>query len=148
MLKTYDPGQYDVIFAGRLLEGFGEDTFISVAVEAPGFSDRVGVDGEVTRAKSYDSRATVSVTLMQTSLSNNVLSSIYLADRAAPNGAGVGSLRIVDRSGTSVFEASRAWIQREPDAELGREASERTWELRCADYRGLHGGNPDTIPGV
>lgn len=145
MLKTYDPGQHDVIFAGRLLEGFGEDTFIAIAVEAPGFSDRVGVDGEVTRAKSYDRRATISVTLMQTSQSNDVLSAIYEADRAAPNGAGVGGVRVVDRSGTTVFEASKAWIQREPDAELGREAGERVWEIRCADYRGNHGGNPDVF---
>lgn len=143
MLKTYDPSQIDVVFAGRRLDGFGEDTFVEIAHEAPGFSDRVGVDGRVTRSKSLDRRATITITLMQTSESNAWLSALYNADRAATNGSGVGSLRIADRSGNTVFEASKVWIQAEPDAAFGREAAERVWTLRAADMGSTHDGSPD-----
>lgn len=143
MVKTYDPKSFDIIFAGILLEGFAEGTFVSIASEAPGFSDTVGVDGEVTRNRSHDKRATVTVSLMQTSESNALLSAAYLADRAAINGAGVGSLRIVDRAGTTVFRASKAWIQNDPDATLEAEAGGRDWEFRCADMLAFHGFTPD-----
>lgn len=143
-MKTYSPKNYDVIFAGVLLTGFAEGTFVTIATEGPGFSDVVGVDGEVTRNRLYDRRATVTVSLMQTSESNDELQAIYDSDRDGINGEGVGGLRIVDREGTTIFEAEDAWIQNDPDAELGAEASSRDWEIRCANLRATHGSVSDS----
>ena len=143
MLKTYDPSLVDVIFAGRRLDGFGEDTFIEIAKEAPAWSDKVGVDGEVTRSKSLDRRATITITLMQTSESNDWLSSLYTSDRNAANGSGVGSFRLADRSGNTVFESAKTWIMEEPDPAFGREAGERVCVLRAARLETTHTGSPD-----
>jgi hypothetical protein len=143
VLKTYDPSLVDVIFAGRRIDGFGEDTFIEITKEAPAWSDKVGVDGEVTRSKSLDRRATITITLMQTSEANAWLSSTYKSDRNASNGAGVGAFRLADRSGNTVFESARTWIQEEPDPSFGREAGERVWVLRAATLETNHDGSPD-----
>ena len=143
MSRTYDPNQYDVIFGGHRLSGFAEGTFVQITPETPGFSDKAGVDGEVSRARKHDRRATCTVSLMQTSESNEVLSAAYEADRRSPNGSGVTSFRIVDKAGTTVFEASQAWIQAEPDVTLSDEPEGRDWEIRLADKTGTHGSNPD-----
>ena len=141
--KTYDPNAYDVIVAGIRLSGFAEGTFVSISHDSPGFSDKVGVDGEVARVRKHDRRATVTISLMQTSESNDELSQIYNKDRDSQNGAGVFSFRMVDRSGTTVFEADQAWIQSEPGATFSDEPESRDWEIRCANLRTFHGSNPD-----
>ena len=117
-MKTYDPNQFDVIFAGYRLSGFAEGSMISLTHEANSFTDKIGVDGGVTRERSADKRATLTVSLMQTSESNEDLSALYNADRDAANGSGVGELRIVDRAGTTVFEAAKAWIQKAKAGEI------------------------------
>jgi hypothetical protein len=143
MLKTYDPNLYDVIFAGvRLNEGTADGQFVQVEFNAPAFTKKVGADGTVTRARSADRSGSLTVTLMQTSAINDVLSGIHLADRSAPNGQGVGSLLIQDRAGTTVLRASKAWIADDPSVTLEMEATTREWVIDFADGYMFHGGNP------
>ena len=142
-LKTYDPRQFDVIVAGRLMDGFGATSKVTIEPESAGFEDAVGVDGKVTRSRKHDRRATMTITLMQTSESNEILAALYEADRDAPNGEGVFSVRVVDKAGTSVFTGSKAWIMQDPNVELADTATEREWQIRIADYKPTHGSNPD-----
>lgn len=143
MSKTYDPKLFDIIWGGILMDGFAEGTKLTIASEVEGFSDTVGVDGEVTRNRMHDRRATATLSLMQTSATNDRLSAAYENDRNAINGAGVGSFRVVDRAGTTVYEASKAWISNDPDVEISTEATTREWTFRLADYRPLHGSVSD-----
>lgn len=143
-MKTYDPKQFDIVFAGILInEGLADGTFLSVEPTTPGFSSKVGADGEVCRARSHDRRATATVTVMQTSEVNDRLSALYEADRDAPNGAGVGAFEVRDRVGTTILTASRAYIANAPTATLELEASTREWTIELADYRPVHGSNSD-----
>jgi len=143
-LKTYDPRKFAIVFAGILVnEGLADGTFCTVTPTTPGFSSKVGTDGEVTRSRSHDRRAEVKITVMQTSELNDRLSAVYNADRAAVNGAGVASFRIQDLAGTTVLRASKAWISDEPDVSLEAEASTREWTIELADLDSTHGGNPD-----
>ena len=143
-LKTYDPKKYDIVFAGVLAnEGLADGTFLSIDETTPGFSSKVGVDGEVTRTRSHDRRATATLTLMQTSEVNDLLSAIYSADLAATNGIGVGAFFVQDRAGTTVFEASKAYITKAPAATLEAEASTREWTIELSDYQFVHGGVAD-----
>jgi len=143
-LKTYDPKLYDIVFAGiSLNEGLADGTFLTVAPDTPGFSKKVGVDGEVTRSRSHDRSATVTFTCMQTSDVNDRLSALYNSDRDAANGAGVGTFFIQDRAGRTFGEASKAYISDDPDLVLSGEAETREWTLELADWRPNHGGTPD-----
>lgn len=143
-MKTYDPRKFDIVFAGiHLNEGVADGTFVVYSSTTPGFSSKVGVDGEVTRSRQHDRRATVRLTLMQTSEINDRLSAAYEADRQAINGQGVGSFLIRDRSGTTLVEASRAWISDDPDLNLEQTASSREWLFELADAKATHGSNPD-----
>lgn len=131
-LKIYDPNEVSASFAGIPIQGWGEDTMIEITMESDGFSDVVGVDGEVSRSKSSDRRATVKFTLMQTSDTNDLLDGIANLDANTPGGAGVGALSIRDGSGRAVYEGPQSWISRAPDVTFGSTAGDRVWTIRAA----------------
>jgi hypothetical protein len=144
-MKTYDPKKYDIVYAGiRLDRGLADGTFLSISAMSPGFSSKVGVDGEVVRTRSHDTRRTVSFTTMQTSELNDRLSAVYDRDRRAPAGEGVGSFVVQDRNGTTLIEGT-AYIVQDPDLELSNEASTREWKLELVDVGTFrHGSNLST----
>jgi len=136
----YNPKNWDLVFAGYLIEGFGTNTFISITKDAETFTDVVGVDGRVVRGHMHDERATMEITLMQTSPSNRILSDLHAASRAAPNGEDVAALRLVNRTGTDEHKAAEAWILDPPDLSLESGPTERVWKIRMAQYKATHGG--------
>lgn len=125
-VKTYDPAKVDVIFGTDILSGFGPDTKISVAYEEDSWVTTIGVNGEGTRSKSNNRSATITVTLMQSSDSNQFLSAIAEIDRLTNGGALPLTIRDSSSQGTFHF-AESAWIQKVPDAEYGIEIGTREW---------------------
>lgn len=143
-MKTYDPKKYVIVFAGiPLNKGVADGTFLTISSVGPGFTSKAGVDGEVTRSRMHDRRATARLVLMQTSEVNDDLSDLYQADRDATNGAGVATFSVQDLAGTTVLESARAYIADDPDLTLEAEASTREWLFELADLRGTHGSNSD-----
>lgn len=143
-MRTYDPKKFDIVFAGiHLNKGVADGTFLTLAPVTPGFSSKAGVDGEVSRSRQHDRRYTVRLVLMQTSDVNDRLSAVYAADRDAVNGQGVGSFFIQDRSGTTLVQASKAYINQDPDLTLEQTASTREWQFELSDTDVFHGSNPE-----
>ncbi len=140
-VKVYDADQMTVSIAGIPLKGYADGEFLSIAYENNLFDDVVGTDGDTTRSKTNDRRATITINLMQTSDSNDLLSALFNADSAAPNGAGIGALLIRDRQGRTVYSASEAWIMQMPPASFDRTATERAWEIRVGELVSFVGGN-------
>lgn len=141
-LRVYDSDQVSISIAGLPVEsGYADGEFLRIEQEADDFTDVVGTDGVVSRSKTFDRRATITILLMQTSDGNALLSGLSNLDREAPNGAGVGALLIRDRQGTSLYQADSAWIMKPPNVSFDREATSREWTLRCDNLRRLDGGN-------
>ena len=140
-MKNYDPKEVTVSFAGIVAEGYADGEFVTVEGLSDDFSDVVGTDGEVSRSKTSDRRATVTIKLMQTSATNVLFSAISNRDRESPNGAGVGALVIRDRQGTSIYESAEAWIVKPPNAAFDRTPTAREWAIRCANLKRTDGGN-------
>lgn len=141
-LKVYDCTEVTIVFAGINVDrGFAENSLVKAVRNAEGFKIKVGADGEVTRSKTNNKTGIVTFSLMQTSAINAALSALYILDENAPNGAGVGALLIRDRQGSSLHTSAKCWIKKLPDTEYAAEATERTWEIECADLNGFIGGN-------
>lgn len=139
--KLYDPDQYSISLNGIPMGGFADGEFCTIEPESDDFEDVVGTDGEVTRSKSNDRRATIMIKLMQTSSTNDLLSTLNNLDKNTPAGAGVGALLIRDRQGRAVFLAEKTWIAAQPKVSLDRTATAREWKLRCAELVPFHGGS-------
>ena len=141
-LKVYDANEVTVNVAGLPIEsGFDDGEFVLIEQEADDFIDKVGTDGEVTRSKTNDRRATITILLMQSSDGNALLSGLNNLDRLAGNGAGVGPFLVRDRQGTALYAGAECWISKPPDVSFDREPTAREWTLRVASLERFDGGN-------
>lgn len=127
-LKTYNPAEVTIVFAGIPISGYAEGTFVSIERNEDSFALQVGADSNATRAKSNNFSGRVTLTLIQSSASNDALSAQLSLDEQ-DDGAGIGSLLIKDLSGRTVVEAEQAWLTKPATTEFGREASEREWVI-------------------
>lgn len=140
-MKVFDADQVSLVVARNLIDsGWADGEFIRIEQETDDFSDVVGTDGEVTRSKTNDRRATITVILQQTSSGNAMLSAMSNTDRNQPNGAGVGELLIRDRQGNTVYSAEHCWVKKPPNVSFDRTATAREWTLRVDKLERFDGG--------
>lgn len=138
-VRTYDPKAIVVVVGGFPISGFADGTFVKVMRSNDAFSKSVGADGDTTRIKSNDKSGEVTITLAQTSQSNDILDSIAFRDELA--NAGVVPIVVKDLLGTSVFVSATGWVRKIPEAEFGKEAATREWVLDVSDLGVFVGGN-------
>lgn len=139
---VYDADKVTVNVCGIPIDsGLADGEFVRIAQNEDAFTTYVGTDGFVTRSKTNNRTAVVTLSLAQTSAGNTALATLYNLDINAPNGAGVGTFICRDRNGTAVFKASKAWIQKPPDVAFAREATVREWTIALADLERFDGGN-------
>jgi len=131
-VKTYNPQFVLVTVAGVPMGGYADGTFVEVAPMSDASSSQSGADGEVARAIGTDMRHTVTITLQQTSDSNDVLSGIAERDRQTRGGAMVPVL-VQDLTGRTLFLASQGWISRRPNLALAKEIQDRAWQLTTGE---------------
>lgn len=140
-VKTYDPSHVSMFFGVIEMQGFAQDAAITVEHDEDDWSLVIGVDGEGTRSKTSNRSATITVALMQSSVTNDLLSAARILDNDTPGGSGALPLIIKDNSGTTKFTAESCWIQKGPTAELNREATTREWTFRTDNVVAIHGSN-------
>ena len=136
--KTYAPHEVSVIFGATILSGYMTGTFIEVARNEKLFNQTVGVDGEGADVKSNNKSGTVKVTLMQTSLTNQALSTIHAADEIS--NAGVYPLTIKDNNGFDLHFSPGCRLEGPPDAPYADNIESREWTFICASLSMNSGG--------
>lgn len=138
-VKTYNPADVIITFAGVVIDGFEDGTFLTIGRNNDSFADGTGSDGEGWRAKSNDKSGIATLTLLQMSASNDALSAIHALDEAS--GDGIGPLLVKDNSGRSLYSAETAWLQKPADGEFARTKSSREWVIKTDDLDIFVGGN-------
>ena len=138
-IKTDAPDKVSVVFGGAILTGYAEDSFVKIEVNSDAFTTHVGADGEVSRTRNTDKSGKVTVTLKQTSDSNDILSGFYTADIATLQG--YLPIIVKDNVGRTLAAGSSAWISKLPESEFGKEIGDREWVLDVADLQYFVGGN-------
>lgn len=131
--KIYNADEVSMVFGALpIAGGLNDGEFCKIEMVSDAFEDVAGTDGEVTRTKTNDRRATVTLTLMQTSDWNKALSLLHEADKNTAGGTGVLPLLIKDNNGIGIWTAKDAWIVKAPDLTFDRTATSREWQFRCA----------------
>jgi len=139
-LRTYDPGEVLVLIAAIPISGFSDGTFVRVERSSDAFTKIEGVDGIISRSPNTDRSGTVSITLSQTSPSNDFLYGLAIADELS--NAGVVPIFIRDRSGRSIFVSGFGWIRKVPSMEYSKSDSNREWMIDAVNLNMFGGGNP------
>lgn len=141
-LRTYDPKKVIVTVGGVPISGFADGTFVGVERDNDAWAKVSGADGVVSRAKSNDLTGTITLTLQQTSPSNDVLSGFAIADELT--NAGVVPVSVTDLGGRTLIVSAFSWIMKRANAEFSKEISNREWAIACAELKMFLGGNVST----
>lgn len=138
-LGTFDFRKLNVIFGVAQITGYADGDALTVEEKNPAFNIAEGADGHVDRIKNNANSLAITISLRQTSPTNQVLSALHLADRA---GGVPLPLLIKDRNGTTLFSAAQAWIEKFPKAAFGNEAKTREWVIHTGSQYVINiGGN-------
>lgn len=136
--KNYDPDGVLVVFNKIPVFGFAPGTFVRVERDEDTFSEVAGAGGDVVRIRNRNRMGTVTITLLQSSPSNDLLSANMVADEAT--GVAYGEVMVKELNGTTVAGGANAWVKKPPGIEFGAEASNREWVIKVADLGIFVGG--------
>jgi len=136
--KTFDINKYIFTFGSIVVSGLASGTFVDITFDAPFYVSSQGTDGEVCRVLRNKTMATITLTLMQSSATNDLLSAALEADRA---GNIQEPLVIKDLNGTTVAIATQCWIEQKPKVTFGDETQNREWTIKAANLVEFVGGN-------
>lgn len=138
-VATFDPASVVVTIGGVPMSGYADGTFLLIQRAVDAWSMVVGADGLTTRVKSNNRSGTMTLTLTQSSPSNDVLSGFANLDELS--NAGIVPVLVKDLSGNSVYFSATGWIQRYPDSEFSNIMSNREWVIALADIDIFVGSN-------
>ena len=138
-LRTFDPRLVNILIGGVPMQGFADGTFLSIDRDEDAFVKVVGADGTSTRIKSNNRSATLTLTLKQSSPSNDVLSGFAALDELS--NTGVVPVLVKDNSGNSIYFSATGWVQKYPLSEFSKEISNREWTLDLVDTDIFVGSN-------
>jgi len=136
-VDTYAPQDINLVVGGKIITGFSDD-MIMVSYEVNQVEDEAGADGEVARRIVHDTRATITVSLQQTSSSNLVLSLLANADRLS--GDGVVPFVLKNNRGDDLVVGGSAWVQKQADMGFKNAFEPRVWLIRSAYTQMVNAG--------
>lgn len=133
MTATYDPKLVIVNFRGHTIQGYSDSTHIEVDRDEDAMSAKAGNDGEVVRSVNNNKMGTITVRLLQSSASNQILSAMAAEDELF--GTAIGPAQVQDMRGTTLEFAAESWIRKVPKSDFAKEAGEREWVFGCANLK-------------
>jgi hypothetical protein len=115
------------------VRGFMAGSSIAVDQDEDKYTKDTGADGEVARVESANEGGSITVTLQQTSPSNDELQAIL-------DGGTVYPLQLKDLNGTTLHSAREAWPTKVAPNDWAKEFNGRVWKLDCAKLKQYVGG--------
>ena len=103
----------------------------------------VGADGYVTRGKTNNYSGQVTITLKQSSPSNDVLSGFIALDELT--NSGIVPVLIKDLSGNSTYFSGQGWVQQWANSTFGKDIADREWIITLAALDLFVGSNAETV---
>lgn len=141
---TYSPSDVVVSICGYVMTGI-----VSIQVEwgSDSFQIRKGIRGRHTRVQSLDTSATMYLEFLQTSISNDVLNDLLLADKVYQSSR--ISVSLNDNSGLTKILSTEAFVSGFPQLAFSDDFSNRVWRIEMlesiAEIKGNAKGLPDIL---
>ena len=133
---TYSPTEVYLTLPGHTVSGWMN---ISIERSAKMFITKRGIRGKHTRVLNKDTSATITVSLLQVSPTNDVFNRILELDEQY--GTGRIELQLADKSGSSVFKSNEAYITGYPAEKFSDGFEQRVWEIFCQSTEWATRGN-------
>lgn len=130
LMGSYSPNDVSVIVNGVPITGFADGSFVQASFDTEAATMTEGADGFAAVAmKKGNRKMTVALSLMQTSMANNVLQALLAAQQAAAFAGNYPSVVILNAQGGELVQIPRAIIGKEPDITYSGEIESREWKF-------------------
>jgi GTP-dependent phosphoenolpyruvate carboxykinase len=150
--STYAPNQVTVVITqdqsgiAHIISGYSEDSIVSIERSAETFTMYTGADNTMTRIYNANTSATITLSLQQTSASNDILSLLYQNDAASLTSDTMFSIQVKDNSGRSNYFSDNAYVGVVPNSAFSNSMNTRDWVIHAADLQTYIGGNAKLVP--
>ena len=135
--KTHNSAEISVTFAGLDIASGRADEFCVTEYNKPLYEEQIGPDGELTRIKSNDRSAKITIRVKSTSDGHRVMLQLYAQSQLEPNGGDLAPFQVRDRNRGIVESADLAYIKQAPANAYGQEPGDREWVLYTAELKRL-----------
>lgn len=148
MTMYYEAASVDITWVGvDLSKGIGSDTFLTIEPNSERVTVTPSANGEYAFSKMGDKGCTITLTLQQTSPTNDKIAQIFAAQDVVGTTLPIAPFTVVDRTGKSAnFIALNAVLTEMPTNEFGAAIGEKTYVWQAETY--LSSNEPSTILGA
>lgn len=149
---TYAPGKLTIVIAqessgiAHIVSGFSEDSIVQIERVAETYTMYTGADNFSTRTLNSNTSARITLSLQQSSTSNDILNALYTSDRNDPGPEGFFSIHIKDSSGRGDFFSDDAYVGVVPNSNYSNTVQTREWIIHAHDLQSVIGGNARVSP--
>lgn len=144
---TFRPNDIAVVITheelgiSHIVGGYSEDAIVSIERAVATNTLYTGADDTSTRVYNASTAGTVTLSLQQSSVSNDILSALYELDRASRSSRYMFTIMIKDNSGRSLYFADEAFIDNLPNSAFANSMQLREWVIHCPRLTQTIGGN-------
>lgn len=150
ILATYSPEDVVIVLSNdkfsHVISGYTEGEFISVTRTVPHATLQNGADGTNARVVRAVKNCDITLTLMSSGESNDILSQLLVLDEGSRDGSDTFSITIKDNTGRTVMSSPQVFIGSNPDVTFGIEVTDRVWTLHAIHLTTHAGGNGRMSP--
>lgn len=131
MIHTYNCKLVNVAIDGQLVDGFAEDSVVTVSAKEDKVTSRTGIHGDIVRDISPNNQVVITLVVTPFSKINKVLENKYKLDHT--NGQGMFPISVTYLNGYSIANASQAWVVKRPDRGFGKNAENIQYTIETGD---------------
>lgn len=147
-LRSYVPSALTIVInhpatnTTHVLGGYSSDSAVSIEFPDETWTETVGIDGDTTRTHRLDETYRATISLDQTSKSNDVLSAIARYDKQDVTGlGGIFTCTITDKSGRSYVYSSQCFLKKPTTQGFTNATTTREWMIVLAWSESWIGGS-------
>lgn len=138
-VRTIDPDSVKLSVGGIPVSGYADGTFIEFERTTDSFEKSTGADGKTTRVAKNDRSGTCTITLQQSSPTNDQFTALAAIDERTKRG--VVPIACKDLMGTSNHFSATGWIRKPAKGTFSKSVENTVWIIDMADYIPGVGGN-------
>lgn len=150
LLGTYSPEDITVVLSNdnfsHTVSGMADGSFLTITRVVPAATLYTGADASSARVLRRVKNLDITLTLHQSSESNDVLSQLQRLDEEAHNNDHLFAITIKDGMGRSIYSSNQCFIGTIADGEFATDLSTRPWVLHSVGSDTFTGGNAKLNP--
>lgn len=150
ILASYSPEDVVIVITtngfSHTINGYADGGFVSISRLVLGSEPYSGADVTNARVVRANKNATITMSLAQTSESNDILSQLLKNDSISRDSTWLFSVLVKDNTGRSQYFSRQCYIGGHPDSSFSTAIDSRDWLIHCVKLEQNVGGNGQLTP--